>query len=259
MSKETPATAVQRALAMLEGVGHQGGGMTNAEISRHLRIPKSSASYILRTLEHAGYLRRDRETGKYRLGLKVLSLSHATLAGLDLRELALPILRHLAGQTGLSAHLAILDHAEAVYIQKAEAAGFIKMDTWVGKRVDIHTTSVGKALVAFLPEEELEALLRGRHLPRRTPRSITSHARLHREFERVRAQGYAVDEEENSLGVRCVAAPVFDSSGQVEASVGVSGATSELTRAGLPRIASLVREAARRISRELGYRPRIRP
>jgi len=248
--RENPSIAVERALEILEAAAHAD-GLTNAEISWRLEIPKSSASYILRTLERRGYLRRDAASGKYRLGLKVLSLGREVLAGLNLGEVALPALRALVERTQMTAHLAVLDHGEAVYIEKVDAPGFIKMDTWVGRRMHVHSTSVGKALVAHLPKAAVEEILRRHGLKKRTPKTITGHARFLAELERVREQGYAVDDEENSLGARCLAAPVFDREGNVAAAVGLSGTTTQTDHASLLRIAELVKEAARRISRQL--------
>src|ERR1700731_5051771 len=111
----SPATAVERALNILENVAHRRDGLTNSEISRKLSIPKSSASYILRTLERRGYLRRDAETGRYRLGLKILSLGGDARANLDLAELALPFMQGLSDRIHLTIHLAVLDQGEAVY------------------------------------------------------------------------------------------------------------------------------------------------
>lgn len=250
--RESPSNAVERALAILEAIAQRGEGMTNSEINRKLGIPKSSASYILRALEQRGYLRREPGTRRYRLGLKVLNLGRGVTIGLDLREVALPLLRQLVERCQLTAHLAILDRGEAVYIEKVEAPGFIKMNTWVGRRLDVHSTAVGKALVAHLPPDQVEEIVRERGLRRLTPRTITARAELMRELERVRERGYAVDDEENSLGVRCVAAPVFDRRGKVIAAVGVSGTVSQIERASLPRIAELVRETARKVSQCLG-------
>ncbi len=249
--KDSPSTAVERALAILEAVAQRTEGLTNSDISRRLGIPKSSASYILRTLERRGYLRREAESGKYRLGLKVLSLGRDVLAGLDVKEVALPVLRALVERTRLTAHLAVLDHGEAVYIEKVDAPGFIKMDTWVGRRMDVHSTSVGKALVAHLPKAEVEALVHQHGLKKRTPKTIAGLNRFVAELDKVRAQGYAVDDEENSLGARCVGAPVFGVLGTVEAAVGVSGTTTQVDASNLPKIAELVKEAARKISRLL--------
>jgi DNA-binding IclR family transcriptional regulator len=252
-AEDNSSTAVQRALNILESVAQRNGGLSNADISRKLKIPKSTASYLLHTLEQSGYLRREEDSGKYQLGLKVLNLSRGALSGMDVREIAGPILRHVVDASRLTAHLAILDRGEAVYIERVEAPGFIKMDTWVGRRMDVHTTSVGKALVAYIPEEELQAILKERGMRRRTVHTITTPAKFLRDLEKVRELGYAIDDEENSLGVRCVAAPVFDASGRAQASVGLTGTVTQVDRASIAKYADLAKEAARRISQQLGY------
>ena len=251
---ESPSVAVERALAMLEAVAQEPEGLSNAEISRKLQIPKSSASYILRTLETQGYLNRDGSNGKYRVGLKILSLSRGALSGIDVREVALPIMRHLVEKTNLTCHLAILDGPEAVYIEKVEPTGFIRMDTWVGRRMRVHATSVGKALVAYIPQERLGKILADRAMEKRTPKTITTLPRLLKDLERVRAQGYAVDDEENNMGARCVGAPVFNQSGAIEASIGLSGTTNQVNAQTMPRILEALKDAARHVSMQLGYR-----
>src|SRR2546425_1143812 len=210
LSPESPSTAVDRAITILEAAAERRDGLTNSEISRKLAIPKSSASYILRTLERRGFLRRDRETGRYRLGLKVLSLGRDVLASLNIGEMAQPFMSSLVERVHMTSHLAVLDQGEAVYVEKVEASGFFKVNTWVGRRMFVHSTSVGKVLVAWMPRPEVEAILREKGLKKRTPRTIISQGRFFAELERVRAHGYAMDDEENSLGARCVAAPVFD-------------------------------------------------
>jgi IclR family transcriptional regulator, KDG regulon repressor len=251
---ENPSTAVERTLLILEAVAQREGGMSNADFSRRLKIPKSSASYILRTLERHGYLHRDHENGKYRLGMKVLALSRGALSGVDVREVALPIMRHLVNQIHITTHLAILDHGEAVYVEKVEPPSFIKMDTWVGRRMEVHSTAVGKALLAYLDPAERESIIRQRGLKKLTPHTIITVPKLMKEFERVRQLGYAVDDEENSLGARCVGAPIFNAHGKVEASIASTGAISMVTREAVPRIAEMVKDAARRISHQIGYR-----
>jgi DNA-binding IclR family transcriptional regulator len=251
---DSPSVAVERALGMLEYVAQEPEGLSNAEISRKLEIPKSSASYILRTLEKQGYLTRDAQTGKYRVGLKILSLSRGALSGIDVREVALPIMRHLMEKTNLTCHLAILDGAEAVYIEKVEPQGFIRMDTWVGRRMLVHATSVGKALVAYIPAERLEKIIAERPMEKRTPKTITTLGRLTKELEKVRTQGYAVDDEENNLGARCLGAPVFNQRGEIEASLGLSGTINQVNAQTIPRIVEALKDAARHLSMQLGYR-----
>lgn len=249
--RESPSIAVERTLRMLDAVAASTGGLSNSELSRKLDIPKSSASYILRVLERRGFLVRDGESGKYRLGLKLLSLAHAVDVGSDLRAAAMPAMRHFVQRTGLTAHLAVLDRGEAVYLEKLEAPSFIKMDTWAGRRMQINSTSVGKALVAWLPEEEVEEILRVHGLKRRTAHTITQRPRFMSELKKTRERGYAVDDEENSLGARCVAVPVLDPLGNVRAALGTSGPLHEVTEAAIPRIAGHLREAAGRVTQQL--------
>lgn len=248
--RESPSVAVERAFAILEATAGQNGGLTNAEISRQLSIPKSSACYILRTLESGGYLRREEASGKYRLGLRLLNLGRGVLAGYELREIAVTTMRSLVERTELTAHLAVLDRNEAVYIEKVEAPGFIKMDTWIGRRMFVHSTSVGKVLVAHLPRPEVEVIVREQGFKKRTPKTITTSARFFAELAHVREQGYAVDDEENSVGARCLAVPVMDEREKVIAAIGLSGTISQLDEMSIPRVAELAREAARRITRQ---------
>ncbi len=258
---ESPSTAVERTLLILEAAAQREDGTSNAEFSRKLKIPKSSASYILRTLEQHGYLRREGDHGKYRLGMKVLSLSRAALSGVDVCGVALPIMRHLVDQIHITTHLAILDHGEAVYVEKVEPQSFIRMDTWIGRRMEVHSTAVGKVLLAYLDPHQQEAIIRRRGLKKLTPHTITSLPKLMKEFERVCHLGYSVDDEENSLGARCVGAPIFNAQGSVEAALASTGAINDVPRDAVPRIAEMVKDAARRISQQIGYRgpyPRTR-
>ena len=253
-SSDSPSVAVERALTMLEVVAQASDGLSNAEISRKLNIPKSSASYILRTLETQGYLGRDADSGKYRVGLKILSLSRGALGGLDVRGVAVPIMRRLMQHTGLTCHLAVLDGSDAVYIEKVEPEGFIRMDTWVGRRMRVHATSVGKAMVAHISQGQLEQILLKSGMEKRTPKTITTLPRLLKDLEKVRTQGYAVDDEENNLGARCLGAPIFDERGSILASLGLSGTTQQVSPHTIPRIVEALKDAARHISMGMGYR-----
>src|SRR5438046_739127 len=250
-TETSPATAVERALSILEAAAQRREGLTNAEISRKLGIPKSSASYILRTLEKRSYLRREAETGRYRVGLKILSLGGDAQANLDIADVALPFMRSLVERIHLTVHLAVLDQSEAVYIEKVEAPGFFKVNTWVGRRMFLHSTSVGKCLLAWLPKQEVEALVKQQGLKKRTPKTITTMTRLFADLEHTKNEGYAVDDEENSLGARCLGAPVFDVAGNVVAALGASGTLTQVDEASMPRLTEALKETARRISRQM--------
>jgi DNA-binding IclR family transcriptional regulator len=250
-SETNPATAVERALNILEAAADRREGLTNSEISHKLAIPKSSASYILRALERRGYLRRDATTGRYRLGLKILSLGGDARANLDLAEVALPFMQSLQERIHLTVHLAVLDQGEAVYIEKVDAPGFFKVNTWIGRRMYLHSTSVGKCLIAGMPKQEVENLLHQQGLKKRTPKTITSLAKLLAELELVHAQGHAIDDEENSVGARCVAVPLAGVNGVAVAALGVSGTLTQMDEPNLPRILEALKETARRVARQM--------
>lgn len=252
-TEETSSTAIERAMAIFEAIAARRNGLTLSEICRQLAIPKSSASYLLRTLKNLGYLNLDEGTGKYRLGLKVMSLGQRVEIGTDVKEAALPVIQKVVEKTDLTAHLAVLDHGEAVYIAKVEPRSFIRMDTWVGKRMQVNSTGVGKALAAYLSPGEVEAIMKQHGLKKRTLKTLTIQSNFLRELDKVRHKGYAIDDEENSLGARCVAVPIFDSLGNAVAAIGVSGTTAQVNKASIAKIVELVKEAAHKASVKLGY------
>ncbi len=254
MSEEKTANAVERAFSILELIAESAQGLSNSDISRRLKLPKSSASYILRVMEKRGYLSRG-DGGKYRLGLKIMSLSRGQLTHIDVREAAKPILEKFLRQSRMSeAHLAVLDNGRAVYVEKVEAENsFIKMDIWVGHRLPVHTTAIGKILVANLPDQEISNILNLRGMERKTRRSITSRTKFLQEIEKVRKYGVAIDNEENSLNVRCLAAPVFNQQGETIAALGTSATILQLDEAHLPKVVESVKEAARQVSEQMGF------
>ncbi|MEO6588166.1 MAG: IclR family transcriptional regulator [Pyrinomonadaceae bacterium] len=254
MSQETTSNAVERALSIIETVSESGRGMSNSDLSRRLKIPKSSASYILRVLEKRAYLHRDLH-GKYRLGLKLMSLTGDALMHLDVREVAKPVLEDFLKKSRLpEAHLAILDNGRAVYIEKVEnEKSFIKMGIWIGHRLPIHTTAIGKVLVAQMPEKEIVKILELRGMEKKTRKSITSKQKFLQEMKKVKEYGFAIDNEENADGVRCIAAPIFDSNGNVTAALGTSGTILHIDETHLPKIVELVRKSANQVSRQIGF------
>lgn len=251
MKYSNSSAAVSRALNILELLAVNQAGLTNSQISRTAGLPKSSASYILRTLEERGYVHRGDERGLYRLGLRVLGLNRGVW-GADVRELARPILRSLMERAQLTVFMAIRENDRAVYVAREEAPGPIKIDIWVGRRFPIHATSAGKSLVSRLSEAGLELLLGAQSLERHTPRTITSLPALCHELKKVREQGYAVEDEEDTQGVRCVSAPVTDAVGEVVSALGVAGTTNQISRSILPILAGHVRGAARQLSAQIG-------
>lgn len=252
--ERSQVASVERALTILELLAERREGLTTSDLSRRARIPKSSMSYLLRTLVARGYVRRNPESGHHTLGLRLLSLGGLAMQGMELREAALPHLRYVVDRTRLDAHLAILDHGDAVYIERVEGPGFIKMATWVGRRMVPHVTAVGKALICRFERGEIEDLFRQHHVKPATAKTITSFPRLLNELAETRRRGYALDDEEHEARVRCIAAPVVAPSGEVIASIGVSGTIGQIPDEQLPRIGAVVRAAAVKLSGQLGVR-----
>ncbi len=243
--------ALHRGLQILELLAGPKKRWSTSEISRKLKIPKSSASYLLHTLQLRGYVRRE-EGGAYRMSMKMLALANLGLHGIEVREVALPILRRLVEETGITGHLAVQDGGEAVYIERVPSPGFIQVDTWVGRRMPLHSSGSGKVLLAYLEARLTDAILDGPELVRSTPKTIVSPARLRQELRRIRASGFAIDDQENTPGVRCAAAPIFNRSGEVAAVLSVTGPLQQLADERLMRVAEKVKERAHEVTLLLG-------
>jgi DNA-binding IclR family transcriptional regulator len=252
-SKEYSVPSIERALSILQCLGYSKRGFSISEIGRRLKIPKSSAHLILTTLQRRGFLQKNTQTGRYHFGLQLVSLSRNALENLDLREEARPFLHCLMQESGLTVHMAVLERDEAVIIEKVEAPGLVRLASWIGRRLDVNCTGVGKVLMAFLPIDELDYLLRTKAFARHNSRTIISKSALRRELMLVKQSGYALDNEEDEPGVCCVGAPVFDENGKVVAAISVAGTTSQIGTDRVPILARQVIRAARGISSRLGY------
>ena len=251
--KEYSVPSLERALSILQCLGHSKRGFSISEIGRRLKIPKSSAHLILTTLERRGFLQKNTQTGRYHFGLQLVSLSRSALENLDLREEAGPFLRSLMQESGFTVHMAVLERDEAVIIEKVEAPGFVRLASWIGRRLDVNCSGVGKVLIAFLPSEELDHLFRTKEFARHNRRTIVSKSALRRELALVRQSGYALDNEEDEPGVCCIGAPVFDENGKAVAAISIAGTINQIGIDRVPPLARLVMRAARGISSTLGY------
>ena len=240
--------AIERALTVLEALAQSRKGYSVSELSRRLSLPKSSVHLILRTLERRGYLQKQSSGGRYRFGLKLIALSRAALDGVELRDEARPWLAALSRDTGLTVHMGILERSEIVIIERIESESAIRVVSWIGRRLDLNSTAVGKALLAFLPESELDAEMRAGHLTRHNDRTIASTGALRKELERVRLLGYSECDEEDEVGVRCVGAPILDQRGHAIAAISVAGTTLQIPQDRVNTLGELVKAAGAEIS-----------
>jgi len=254
-SKDYRVPAVRRAFTILDSLNQSSTGLTVQEVSRIHAIPYSTAFYLLETMESCGYASRDDESKRYSVGYKLLAIreSGAARHNLNLRALALPLMEELTEVSGLTCHLATLEKDEAVYIEKTEPAGFIRLNTWVGKRNSLHCTAVGKALLLQHSLEELRGLFQTAGLPRRTDRTITDLNLFAEDLQTSSRRGFAVDDAEDEPEGRCVAAPVHGETGKIVASIGLSGTSNQIDPQRREALGKLVRNYARQISARLGY------
>jgi DNA-binding IclR family transcriptional regulator len=253
--KKYRVPAVQRAFAILDTLGERSFGLTVRELSQLHQLPYSTCFYLLETMRQCGYVDRDDDSKKYSLGHKLLFMAggSVTQGSPDLRSTALPILAELVESTRLTAHIAVLDRDEAIYIEKLESPGFIRLHTWVGKRNTLHSSAVGKALIMHLREKEIRDLLPPSRLTGRTDRTITSIDGLLADLAASRARGYALDDGEDEYEGRGVAAPVFSIEGKVAGSIGVAGSISQIRREDLVDLGESVRACAQKISLRMGF------
>jgi DNA-binding IclR family transcriptional regulator len=205
------------------------------------------------TLERRGYLLRNNKTHRYMFGLKLFSLANMALSGVELRENAAHFLYALMQRSRLTVHMAIIEGDEAVLIEKVEPMGLVRLATWVGKRLELHCSAVGKCLLAYLPEAEFLRLVRDRGLTRNNENTVTSIRRLKNQIAQIRRAGYAVEDEEGEIGCRCVGAPVFDHSGNAIAAISVAGTTAQIPSEEFASFGQLVRQTASDISQALGF------
>ena len=223
-------------------------GLSLQELSRRLSLPKSSTHYLLLTLERCGYLLRSRDTHRYMFGLKLFSLANLAVSGIKLREVAAPFLHALMKRSGLTVHMAILENDEAVVIEKIDPPGLFRLATWVGKRMDLHSSGLGKALMAYLPDEDFDRLLRERVFMRYNDNTIISRRKLGMERQQTRKLEYSLDDEEGELGFRCVGAPILDRFDRPFAAISVAGRTDQIWGENLSLYGRMVKETARQIS-----------
>lgn len=224
------------------------------QISRMAGLHISTAFRFLQTLARNGVVEQNPETGRYRLGLKLLAWGMQVLRQMDLRRDAIALLRELSEKTRETVHMCVYDRDAAIYIEKIESPAPLRGFSELGKGAPLHCTGVGKILMAGLSDKDLDDLLKRYSLRRFTPNTITRARAMKTELEQIRAQGYAIDDEEHEPGIRCVAAPVRNYTGKVIASISIAGRTTSVTPGRLPELIHTVKETAQKISTRLGYR-----
>jgi DNA-binding IclR family transcriptional regulator len=244
--------SVERALKVLEYIASKKNGVRVRDVAEFLQITSPAAFKHLETLVECGYVFKDPYTHRYFPSYKLVELGSIVLRNIEVREIAHPLLIELMERTNMTVHFALKDGFEGVYVDKVESARTIPTVSRIGMKMRLYSTSFGKAILAFLSEDELEQYLKNVPLNRCTPNTITDPERLKQELLLVRERGYAIDNEENEYGVKCVGAPVFDYTNKVIGAVSVTAASGLLNEETIPKIAQEVISTAREISKKLG-------
>lgn len=253
-----PAYKVQvldRAINILEFVAKNGGGEAGLpELSAAMKLHKTTTHRIAHVLESRGLLRRAPDSNRYRLGLHLYDLGYHALDSVNLRDEARPIMTRVAYEVGETVHLAVLDRAEVLYIERIEAQRSLTMGSKLGDRNPVYCTALGKAILAFSSESEVDQALAGCRMEARTRNTITNVLSLKRELQRIRDRGYSIDEEEIEDGIRCVSAPILNSANRAVAAISTSGPSSRITPNRFQSIGKTLLKAAEEISTHIGHR-----
>lgn len=249
LSKTTLAKGLRILEIIAENNSRQGVGL--ARIVEASRMNRSNVYRYLKTLVDCGWVDYDFDTYRYRIGGKSLQIVGASLQQMDLRTIARPFLEDLAQETCLAAHLGLLHGSTVIYIEKVDSNSPILMRSRVGMVVPAYCTAMGKALLAMLNPQEIAELL-GDNLIRRTPYTITRIEDLLADLDAVRLRGYAVDQEENELGIGCIGAAIYGYDNEVVGAISLSTLITDLPPEKISQFGMLVSQTAIKISRQMG-------
>ena len=255
-----PANLVQtiaRMALILEIIGTYPNGLSLGELSEKAELPKGTTHRLLTSMAYFDFIRQDPASKHYQLGFKLVQLGNILLSHIDIRQEARPYLIELSDELQETVHLVVLDQNKALYVDKVDLhslKGGLQMVSSLGSRNPLNCSAVGKILLAYMPEDAADMIMQNLDPERRTGNTITDPIELKRHLHRIREKGYAIDDEENEIGVRCVAAPIRNEIGKVVAAMSVSGPTTRITMTKInDSLKYRVRETALRISRKLGY------
>ena len=247
--------SVERGLNVFSFIVNSKKAVGITQISKALHLSIGSVQRVTYTLQKLGYLRKDEDIQKYSIGNNGLVLGLGIVKGLDLKRIAYPYLKELSAEINETVNLAVLDGIQIVYIDRVKTGQIININLNIGSKLPVYCTSMGKSLLAFLPNDELLELLNKITLKPITPHTITNKARLLKELEKVKERGFSVNDKELDIGLRSVAAPVRNEYGTVVAAVNIAVPSSRVTFEELrTKFASKVIHLSKVISEALGYR-----
>jgi len=245
--------AVDRAIGILDYIADHANSASIAEICEGTSLNYSTAYNLLRTLRMQDYVCQDFETGRFSIGPAIFKLSRAIKNSSSITKEAIPEMRRLSEKYNETCQLGVLANNKLVYIGRVDCEREVRLASYIGKQIPPHMTSMGKALLAYLPERERTLVVESLELQMATPHTITDRKVLYDELARIRQQGYATDDEENVIGIHCFGAPVFDSRARAVAAVSIVFLKERLSSASTEEVIRDVKATALNISQRLGY------
>ena len=249
--------SVDRALRILELLKEHPSGLGVTEVGNFLEVAKSTAHRLLLSLERHGYVQKVERDSTYRLGLKFIEMNYFVVKHLNIVEVAKPIIEKLSKDTGEIVHLVMLDGQQVVYIDKVDNQSAIRIYSQVGRRAPLYCTAVGKCILTYKKEEEVLEYIDQVPFKRFTEHTFVNGEDLIKELRAIKKRGFSYDNEEHELGIRCVAAPIFDYRGEVQYAVSVTGLLDRMTDEILEHTIPKLQKAVEEISIKMGFQKNI--
>jgi DNA-binding IclR family transcriptional regulator len=244
---------IDRAAQILDCFGFDHQELSVSEIGARTALHRSTAHRILMALEYNDLIQQNSETGKYRLGIKLFKLGHQAVSHLNLRDICRPFLTRIMNETKETVHLAVLDEDQVLYLDKVEGPHALRMPSRVGRRIPTYCTSLGKAMLSCLDDQEVKKIFRHQDLRPYTANTVKKVEQLLTDLRAIRKRGYSVDDEEIEIGLRCVGAPIRDHTGAMVGAISVAAPSARLSGQMIPGVGKLVVAVAQEISEKLGY------
>lgn len=255
-SSHDTVQALDRGLRLLVALSREEHGVLLTDLARHLGLAASTTHRLLATLQQAGFAELEQDTGLWRVGVQAVPVGSAYLRGRDFVTLARPLMRKLTEDSGETSNLAIRRDDAAVYLSQVESRAMVRAFSRIGDRVPLTCSGVGLALLSRSTHEEVDALVERAGLPVKTDKSIRTPEALHQALTTARERGFVIDDEAQVPGMRCVAAPFFDTWGEVAAAISISGPSARITPERVDELGRLVADTAAAITKRIGGKNR---
>ncbi len=249
--------SVDKALKLLDCLAAARKPLSLQEIAQATGWAKSTIYGLLSTMREHAVVEQSKTDGKYRLGVRLFELGSVVGNLRDIRVLARPYLQNIALQTGESVHIGMLDRGEVMYLDTVDSNMALRVVAEAGMRLPVHCSALGKAMLAYLPEAQVKSILQTHGMPSFTPHTITTQQAMEEELAKIRDNGFSLENGEMRIGMRCVAAPVFDAEGVPSYAIGVTGMMRRVMDEAVVLAQKLVVEAAKAISSELAMGSRL--